>query len=190
MSKVHIPVAYYQAPDKRLQATQDKLFAALKQHFEAGEAFASISVSALCQTAKIARQTYYQHYDSIGEIIEVTVARVINSALQKADQALDPSDEGAPLTVDLLLAHRDLIAMVRWAHAGDLIVAYLSREIRRVSSIEGTNIPMKGVMIDLLARMYLAFADVVNEHPELSRSQLITIFQKMLPVPAKIFRGL
>lgn len=75
MSKVHIPVAYYQAPDKRLQATQDKLFAALKKSFEAGEAFANISVSALCQRAKIARQTYYQHYDSIGEIIEVTAAR-------------------------------------------------------------------------------------------------------------------
>lgn len=188
MSKVHIPVAYYQPPDKRLQETQDKLFAALKHHFEAGEAFATISVSALCQTAKLARQTYYQHYDSIGEIIEVTVARVINQYLQKADQVMDPSTEGAAMTVDLLLANQELIAMVRWANAEDLIIAYLSREIRRVSAIEGSDVPMKGVMIDLLARMYLSFADVLRQHPELSRDELITIFQKMLPVPAKVFR--
>lgn len=190
MSKVHIPVAYYQPPDKRLQATQDKLFAALKQHFEAGEAFRTISVSALCHTAKLARQTYYQHYDSIGEIIEVTVSRVINQSLQKADQVLDPSTEGAGMTVDLLLANRELIDMVRWANAEDLIIAYLSREIRRVSAIEGRDMPLKGVMIDLLARMYLGFADVLSQHPELSRDQLMMIFQKMMPVPAQVFRDL
>ena len=133
MSKVHIPVAHYQPPDKRLQATQNRLFAALKQHFEAGEAFRTISVSALCHTAKLARQTYYQHYDSIGEIIEVTVARVINQSLQKADQVLDHSTEGAGIIVDLLLANRELIDMV---NAEGLIIAYLSREIRRVSAIE------------------------------------------------------
>ncbi|GAX03445.1 TetR family transcriptional regulator [Secundilactobacillus pentosiphilus] len=83
MKKVHIPVAYYQTPDKRLQTTQDKLFATLKQYFEAGDKFTKVSVSALCRTAKVARQTYYQHYDSISEIIEVAVAQVLNQSLQK-----------------------------------------------------------------------------------------------------------
>lgn len=187
MSKVHIPVAYYESTDKRLQATQDKLFAALKHFFQAGESFTTISVSKLCRTAKVARQTYYEHYDGIGEVIEVAVAIVLNQSLKKADQTLRPGEVGAPLTVDLLLAHRQLIAMVHWAHAEDLISAYLSRDMRRVTNIEGSNIPLQGVMIDLLARMYMGFAEVVSEHPELSRDQLITIYQKMLPVPAEIF---
>lgn len=190
MKKVHIPVAYYQAPDKRLQATQDKLFATLKQYFEAGDKFTKVSVSALCRTAKVARQTYYQHYDSISEIIEVAVAQVLNQSLQKADQAADPDEAGAQLIVDLLLAHRPLMEMVRWARAEEEISAYLSRDISRVSAIEGSNAPLKGVMIDLLARMYIGFADVLSTHPELSRSQWIDIYQKMLPVPAKIFADL
>ena len=190
MSKVHIPVAYYQAPDKRLQATQDKLFTALKQYFTSGETFATISVSKLCRTAKVARQTYYEHYDRIGEIIEVNVAQEINQSLKRADQTLNPGEAGAPLTVDLLLAHRPLIAMVHWAGAEGQISAYLSQDMRRITAIEGGSAPMQGVMIDLLARMYVDFAEVLSAHPELNRSQLITIYQKMLPVPAEIFNDL
>ncbi|WP_390405535.1 hypothetical protein [Lacticaseibacillus jixiensis] len=190
MSKIHIPVAYYKAPDKRLQATQDKLFAALKQHFEAGEPFAAISVSTLCQTAKVARQTYYRHYDSRGEIIEVAIARLINRFLQQADQTFRQSEQAAPLTVDLLLAHRQLIKMMRWAHVQAQAVAYLSQDMRRVSSIEGTDVATQDFMIDLLARMHISFAEVLSDHLELSRAELIAIYRQMMPVPAEIFHAL
>ncbi|GAX03444.1 hypothetical protein IWT140_01047 [Secundilactobacillus pentosiphilus] len=82
------------------------------------------------------------------------------SRFKKADQAADPDEAGAQLIVDLLLANRPLMEMVRWARAEEEISAYLSRDISRVSAIEGSDAPLKGVMIDLLARMYIGFADL------------------------------
>lgn len=85
MSQAKIPVAYYHKPDKRLRATQDKLFTALQAYYETGNDFNTLQVTKLCQNTGVACQTFYRHYDGIGEMAVMMLSPRIELDGQKVD---------------------------------------------------------------------------------------------------------
>ncbi|WP_461215481.1 hypothetical protein [Lacticaseibacillus sp. GG6-2] len=186
MAVPKIPIAQYQTPDKRLQMTQDKLFAALQAAFEAGDAFDTIRVSTLCQHAHVARQTYYRHYRGLTDIIEIKIARLINQLLQHSDRLLDSHDHAAAMTVDIMLADRPAIAMIFWGQADEQIVQYLVRDMHRVLNIRATSTPEAMLASELFARMIISFAHLVATHPQAQRNELITIYRQLVPDPGLI----
>lgn len=190
MSHAHIPIAYQDTPDKRLQATQTKLFAGLRAYFEDGADFGSVRVSALCTRAGVGRQTYYRHYESLGEIVKIEVVRMISQFLQKADEIIHTSATSIALTVDLFNANRKLLAMMRWSHTEEAAVQYLIYDMKRVNHITDDDALSAPFTLELLARMQISFAINMLDHPQLTRAELIAAYTKLMPVPAKIFHAL
>jgi AcrR family transcriptional regulator len=187
MSQVKLQAAYYHKPDKRLRTTQTKLFAALRQAFEHQQNFDDIRVSALCQSAGIARQTFYRHYTTIGEIIELNIAWVANDFLKQTDQIHDSTRYAPRLMVDLIDQNRASFAMIFWSHTEQPVTEYLIRDMRRVNIIRSTNTPETIFAIELYARMLINFAQSMITHSELSRDEFIKLYQALIPAPETIF---
>lgn len=116
MNTIKMQLAHDQHIDQRLQATQDKLVATLEQYFVTQQSFNTIRVNNLCRDANVARQTFYRHYGSIGEIIEVSCVRMINQFLQRVDRTPNSVRISAQLVVDALIDHRMLLQMMFWSN--------------------------------------------------------------------------
>lgn len=188
MSQVKLQAASYHKPDKRLQETQHKLFVALRMAFQAKQNFNAITVSALCKSAQIARQTFYRHYANLGEVIQLNMAWIVNSFLQQTDQKNDSTRFAPHLMVNLMENNRTSLAMVFWAHEEQNVTQYLVNDMRRVNAIYTTNTPEDAFTIELYARMVIDFAQLMIERTSLNQATLTELYQKIMPTPETIFR--
>jgi len=177
MSEIRLPIAYYQAPDKRLQATQDKLFKGLQHLFENDIMFEDISVSKLCQTAGIARQTFYRHYDSMALIIEINLSRVVNQFLQQVDAQGNHLPDSAPLTIKILRQNQTLIRMLEWAQLTETAIDYLVNDMARVDYIRDLTNWNQPFVDEMFARAVVSFAQVMTKHSDLTDDTLIQLYQ-------------
>jgi len=187
MSQIKLQAASYHTPDKRLQETQHRLFAALRKAFEVKQNFNTITVSALCKSAQIARQTFYRHYANLGEIIQLNMAWIINSFLQQTDQKNDSTRFAPHLMVNLMEENRTSLAMIFWAHEEQNVTQYLVNDMRRINAIYTTNNSEDAFTIELYARMVMSFAQLMIEQPGLDQAPLIELYQKLMPTPETIF---
>jgi len=189
MSQVKLQAAYYHKPDKRLRETQAKLMTALREFFKTGQTFDTIQVTALCQSAHIARQTFYRHYTTIGEVIELDIAWVANSFLEQTDKIHDSTRSAPRLMVDLIDQNRVSFAMIFWSHTEQPVIEYLIRDMRRVNAMRSTNNPPAVFAIELYARMLINFVQLMLNHSELSRDDLLKLYQQLIPAPETIFHN-
>lgn len=67
--------------EKKFINSQEKMIKAMIKLLHESD-FLSISVQALCLTAKINRTTFYAHYDNLYELLEDTKNYLINSFLE------------------------------------------------------------------------------------------------------------
>ncbi|MTV83212.1 TetR/AcrR family transcriptional regulator [Secundilactobacillus folii] len=187
MSRVKLQAAYYHQPDKRLRQTQDKLMAAMRQSFRDGQQFDTVRVTEICKSAHLARQTFYRHYSTLGEIIELDMAWIINDFLKQTDQKVDSTHYAPRLMVKLMEQHQTSFAMVFWAHEETAVIDYLVRDMRRVNAIRSTNSPVTVAAIRLYAHMLIDFARLMLDNPQLDREDFIGIYQRLMPAPESIF---
>ena len=184
MKIVKMPLAHDQHIDKRLRATQNKLFVTLKTYFSTNQPFSTIRVVTLCKDAKITRQTFYRHYGSIGEIITVSCVRMINQFLQKIDQASNSSHISAQLIVDALLNHQTLLEMMFWSNEEDAVIQLMTGDILRAYSFEDIHKTHKPFIAELMARSIISFAQVLIKYPNTNKTDLIRIYKRMVPSSA------
>ncbi|EII4617363.1 hypothetical protein LHM76_002713 [Listeria monocytogenes] len=183
-----IQIARYQRPDKRLQTTQDKLFAALKERFDSGQKFSDVQVSSLCKDANVARQTFYRHYITVGEIIEVNFARMMNQFFQHVDKTINSTKVAAKLTVTILNDNKTLVAMVFWAKVESQVIQFMVRDMARINSFQTERVPFDALRAERLARSIISFAEVMLKYPQVSQQELIQIYKDTIPSPKIIFK--
>ncbi|AMV59760.1 hypothetical protein ADU72_0178 [Pediococcus damnosus] len=186
MNTIKMQLAHDNHIDQRLQATQDSLFAVLKKDYLANQQFSTIRVGTLCQDAKVARQTYYRHYGSIGEIIEVSCVRMINQFLQKIDRTPNSTRISAQLIVEALSNHQTLLKMMFWSSEQEMVVQLITGDILRVYSFEDIHESHKPFIAELMARSVLSFAQVLIKYPQTNKADLIRIYKRMVPAPATL----
>lgn len=188
MNTIKMQLAHDKHADKRLQATQNSLFTALENYFSANQGFATIRVGNLCKDAKIARQTFYRHYGSIGEIIEVSCVRMINQFLQQIDRTPNSTRISAQLIVNTLLEHQILLEMMFWSNEEEMIIQLMTGDILRVYSFEDIRETHKPFIAELMARSVISFARVFIKYPGTNKPDLIKIYKRMVPAPATLIK--
>ncbi|KRM71685.1 TetR/AcrR family transcriptional regulator [Lacticaseibacillus brantae] len=186
----HIQLAQDQQPDKRLQVTQDKLFAALEQIFATGTTFQTVTVSQLCQRAGLARQTYYRHYDQVVEILEVQFSRLVNQFLTNVDQTPLSQIDAAPLVVKQLQANQTLLQMIQWADAEESTIMVLVNDMTRVAFINEYRSELRAFVNEVIARSVFSFSRVMLKNPAIDTADLVRLYALMIPDPRQIFNRL
>lgn len=187
MNTVKMQLAHDQHIDQRLQATQDKLVATLEQYFVTQQNFNTIRVSNLCRDANVARQTFYRHYGSIGEIIEVSCVRMINQFLQRIDRTPNSGRISVQLVVDALVDHRMLLQMMFWSDEEEMIIKLITGDLLRVSGFQDISQIHKPFIAEMMARSIVSFARVMLKNQNVDKAGLIHIYTRMVPAPTVIF---
>lgn len=187
-----MPITNYQLisdrhVDQRLQHTQDQLYAALLANFEAGTPFDAVSVTQLCRQAHVARQTFYRHYGSVGEIVEVMSVRRLYQFLEQLTKLTDIKTEGQRRAVAALVANKQTLQLIFWSRTTETVVQYLTGEILRVLSEQENEAPHQPMLAEMYARNLLNFGQLMLKFPQLSFGELQPLFQKTVPSLASIF---
>ncbi|BAP86317.1 transcriptional regulator [Paucilactobacillus hokkaidonensis JCM 18461] len=188
MNTIKMQLAHDQHIDQRLQATQDKLVATLEQYFVTQQSFNTIRVNNLCRDANVARQTFYRHYGSIGEIIEVSCVRMINQFLQRVDRTPNSVRISAQLVVDALIDHRMLLQMMFWSNEEEMIIKLIEGDLLRVSGFQDISQIHKPFIAEMMARSIVSFARVMLKNQGIDKTDLIHIYTRMVPAPSIIFQ--
>lgn len=185
-----IKFARYQQPDKRLQATQDKLFNALTHFFITEVRFDSITVTQLCKEAGIVRQTFYRHYNNQLEILENHLAGIANDFLTLIDK-MPVSVVNLPQTVvQELKNNQTLFEMIYWAHAEEAAITVLASDMMRVTFIDDRQNDFQGFVNEIVARNVFNFSRVMLKYPTIDTKMLVKLYSLMVPNPQDIFQHL
>ncbi|MDA5388792.1 TetR/AcrR family transcriptional regulator [Loigolactobacillus backii] len=189
MNTIKMQLAHNQHVDKRLQETQNRLFAALKRCYLAKQEFSTIHVNRLCQAAHVARQTFYRHYGSISEIIEVSCVRMVNQFLQRVDRTPDSTRISAQLIVAALLNHRSLLEIMFWGGAAEKVIQLITGDILRVYNFQNVREVHTPFIAEMMARSIISFAQVMLKNPPIDEKDLVALYTRMVPAPTTIFKA-
>lgn len=183
MSNPKVPLAYYHQPDKRLRATQEKLFTALRQLYTAQTPYADVTITRLCRQAGIPRQTFYRHYQNVGQVIEYDMAVMVNDFLQQIDHTVGGTAQSAEIAVKLMLANRTTLEMMFWGDVTEQVIQYIKRDMHRVHGYIKTNHRDDTLRLEMDARILIAFAKTLTLHPEFIRADFVSLFKQTIPSP-------
>lgn len=179
MSMAKLMVALTEPVDARVMATQDQMSTALKQLWQSGVSYESISVTQLCRLAHVARQTFYRRYDSMDEIFGVDTARMFNSLMTNIDENNDSLQHMAHWVVEVVYQYQDLFAEVTWSHNELIMVQTMTGGVLRVFSIRDVKPAHQAIFAEMVARDLLGFGQTVVRYPHLPKKdaeQMVTAF--------------
>ncbi|WP_125981739.1 TetR/AcrR family transcriptional regulator [Loigolactobacillus iwatensis] len=190
MNTIKMQLAHNQHVDKRLQETQNRLIAALKRCYLAKQEFSTIHVTRLCQEAHVARQTFYRHYGSISEIIEVSCVRMINQFLQQVDRTPDSTRISARLIVTTLLNHRSLLEIMFWGGAAEKAILLITGDILRVYNFQNIRESHTPFIAEMMARSIISFAQVMLKNPPINEKDLVALYTRLVLAPTTMFKDI